>query len=414
MSDSQQPVSSSPFIRQWEDTRSDVLNAVAAVGESGWYILGERVRRFEEKIAAYCGRTHGVGCASGLDAIELALRVLGLRPGDKVLTTPLSAFATTLAIVRAGGRPVFVDTDEFGLLDLDLADQALEHDSEIRFLVPVHLYGRCLDIGRLTDIQSRHGIPVIEDCAQALGAAHDGRPAGSVGLVARRSFYPTKSLGALGDGGALVTDDPEVAELAGRLRDYGQGAKFEHLHIGMNSRLDELHAAVLEDVFLPRLEEWNTRRAEVAGRYLEGISNPDVRPVPTSRGFQSSWHLFPVRVPEDGRAAFRAHLEAGGVPTAVHYPTLIPSQPALSSVPHEVIGTVERARALTEEEVSLPIHAYLLDWEVERVVQLVNEWRAERGNGDSAGVNAARGDAARGDDAEGDDPEGDDPGGADE
>ena len=152
MSDSQQPVSSSPFVRQWEDTRSDVLNAVAAVGESGWYILGERVRRFEAKIAAYCGRAHAVGCASGLDAIELALRVLGLRPGDKVLTTPLSAFATTLAIVRAGGHPVFVDTDEFGLLDLDLADQALEHDSEIRFLVPVHLYGRCLDIGRLTDI----------------------------------------------------------------------------------------------------------------------------------------------------------------------------------------------------------------------------------------------------------------------
>ena len=185
--------------------------------------------------------------------IELALRVLGLQPGDKVLTTPLSAFATTLAIVRAGGHPVFVDTDEQGLLDLDLADDALQQDAEIRFMVPVHLYGRCLDMGHLMDIQSRHGIPVIEDCAQALGAAHDGRPAGSVGRVATLSFYPTKNLGALGDGGALVTDDPEVAELAGRLRDYGQSAKFEHVHMGMNSRLDELHAAVLEDVFLPRL-----------------------------------------------------------------------------------------------------------------------------------------------------------------
>ena len=225
-------------MRQWEDTRSDVLSAVEAVGESGWYILGERVRRFEERIAAYCGRAYAVGCASGLDAIELALRVLGVRPGDKVLTTPLSAFATTLAIVRASGRPVFVDTDEFGLLDLDLADRALEDDAEIRFVVPVHLYGRCLDIGRLMDIQNRHGIPVIEDCAQALGAAHDGRPAGSVALVATLSFYPTKNLGALGDGGALVTDDPEIAELASRLRNYGQGAKFEHLHIGMNSRLD--------------------------------------------------------------------------------------------------------------------------------------------------------------------------------
>ena len=375
MSDSQQPVSSSPFIRQWEDTRSDVLNAVAAVGESGWYILGERVRRFEERLAARCGRAHAVGCASGLDAIDLALRVLGLRPGDKVLTTPLSAFATTLAIVRAGGHPVFVDTDEFGLLDLDLAEHALERDTEIRFMVPVHLYGRCLDMERLMDIQSRHGISVIEDCAQALGAAHAGRQAGSVGRVATLSFYPTKNLGALGDGGALVTDDPEIAELASRLRDYGQGAKFEHLHIGMNSRLDELHAAVLEDVFLPRLEEWNARRAEVARRYLEEVSHPQVKPVPVRCGFQSSWHLFPVRVPGDRRAAFRAHLEGGGVQTAVHYPTLIPSQPALASVPHEVVETVERARALTEEEVSLPIHAYLLDWEVERVIQLVNEWQ---------------------------------------
>ncbi len=376
MSDSPQPVPSSPFVRQWEDTRSDVLNAVESVGESGWYVLGERVRCFEERIAASCGRAHAVGCASGLDAIELALRVLGVRPGDKVLTTPLSAFATTLAIVRAGGRPVFVDTDEYGLMDLDLADRALEKDAEIRFVVPVHLYGRCLDIGRLTDIQAHHGITVIEDCAQALGAAHDGRPAGSVGLVATLSFYPTKNLGALGDGGALVTDDPQVAELASRFRDYGQGAKFEHLHIGMNSRLDELHAAVLEEAFLPRLEGWNTRRAEVARRYLGGLSHPEVRPVPVRPGFQSSWHLFPVRVSADRRAAFRAHLEAGGVGTAVHYPTLIPSQPALSSVPHDVVGTVEQARSLTEEEVSLPIHPYLLDSEVERVVQLVNEWRA--------------------------------------
>ena len=319
---------------------------------------------------------HAVGCASGLDAIELALRVLGLRPGDKVLTTPLSAFATTLAIVRAGGRPVFVDTDEFGLLDLDLVDRTLEDDAEIRFVVPVHLYGRCLDLERLRDIQSRRGIPVIEDCAQALGAAHDGRPAGSVALVATLSFYPTKNLGALGDGGALVTDDPELAELASRLRDYGQGAKFEHLHVGMNSRLDELHAAVLDEVFLPRLEEWNARRAEVAGRYLEELSNPDVRPLWVRPDFRSSWHLFPVRVPADHRAAFRAHLEKGGVRTAVHYPTLIPSQPALSSVPLEVVGTVERALAMTEEEVSLPIHAYLWDSEVERIVQLANEWRA--------------------------------------
>ncbi len=376
MSDSQPPVSSHPFLRQWEDTRSDVLNAVESVGESGRYVLGERVRCFEERIAARCGRAHAVGCASGLDAIELGLRVLGLQPGDKVLTTPLSAFATTLAIVRAGGRPVFVDTDELGLLDLDLAESALEHDDEIRFVVPVHLYGRCLDLRRLMDIQSRHGLSVIEDCAQALGAAHDGRPAGSVAQVATLSFYPTKNLGALGDGGALVTDDPELAELARGLRDYGQGAKFEHLHLGMNSRLDELHAAVLEQAFLPRLEDWNARRAEVAHRYLEEVSNPDVRPLPVRHGFQSSWHLFPVRVPRDRREAFRAHLEAGGVSTAVHYPTLIPSQPALSSVPHDVVGSVERARTLTEEEVSLPIHAYLLDWEVERVVQVVNEWRA--------------------------------------
>jgi dTDP-3-amino-3,4,6-trideoxy-alpha-D-glucose transaminase len=193
--------------------------------------------------------------------------------------------------------------------------------------------------------------------------------------VATFSFYPTKNLGALGDGGALVTDDPEVAELARQLRDYGQRAKFEHVHLGMNSRLDELHAAVLEEAFLPRLKGWNERRAEVASVYLERLDSPGVVPLPVRKGFQSSWHLFPVRVSKDQRSVFRDHMEAAGVHTAVHYPMLIPAQPALASIPHEIAWPLEEARRLAEDEVSLPIHAYLLDSEVGQVVERVNEWR---------------------------------------
>ena len=203
-----------PFDRQWEDVGADVIAAVERVGKSGRYILGPEVAAFESKLARFVEAKHAVGCASGLDAIEIGLRALGLRRGEEVLTTPLSAFATTLAIIRAGGAPVFVDTDETGLLDLERARQCLEERPALRFFVPVHLFGQSLDLGRLQALKDEHGLQVVEDCAQALGASWCDRQVGGVGQVAALSLYPTKNLGALGDAGAVFTNDDGLADEA--------------------------------------------------------------------------------------------------------------------------------------------------------------------------------------------------------
>jgi dTDP-3-amino-3,4,6-trideoxy-alpha-D-glucose transaminase len=367
-------VLSNDFIRRWRDVGPDVMEAVGRVGESGRYVLGEEVAAFEAALARRLGRAAAVGCASGLDAIEMGLRALGLGRGTKVLTTPLSAFATTLGIVRAGGVPVFVDVDESGLLDLSLAEAALAADPSIRCLVPVHLYGHALDLARLASLKGRFGLRLLEDCAQSVTARRGGRAVGSAGDLSAVSFYPTKNLGALGDGGAVLTDDERLSDACRALRDYGQTGKYLHSELGLNSRLDELHAAVLRRALLPRLESWTERRRAVARRYFEEIRTPRVRPLPAAQGAESDWHLFPVLVQDGRRGAFVAHLRARGVQDAVHYPKLICDQRALRDVPFEVYGELARARAIAEGEVSLPIHPYLDDKEVERVVVAVNSW----------------------------------------
>ena len=196
------------FKRQWQLVEEAALGAVRRVGASGQYILGEEVEAFEASIARFCGVAHAVGVGNGMDALEISLRCLGLEKGDKVLTTPLSAFATTLAILRSGGFPVFVDVDELGAIDLRQCRQLLEHDDSIRFLVPVHLYGFPMNLHELSRLREDFGLFIVEDCAQAIGASYAGVPVGTVGQVAATSFYPTKNLGALGDGGAVLTKDP--------------------------------------------------------------------------------------------------------------------------------------------------------------------------------------------------------------
>ena len=226
------------------------------------------------------------------------------RPWDAARATRfsprrLSAFATTLAILRRGAVPVFIDTDSSGLMDLERAERACMADPAIRFAVPVHLYGHALDLPRLKWVRDRFSLNVVEDCAQAIGARFDGVAVGTVGQAAALSFYPTKNLGALGDGGAVLTRSPEVWRKVGVLRDYGQAAKYAHEVAGANSRLDELHAAVMHDAFLPRLAEWTARRRAIATLYLKGIPDGSVAPLPVPEGSESCWHLFPVRVAED-------------------------------------------------------------------------------------------------------------------
>jgi dTDP-3-amino-3,4,6-trideoxy-alpha-D-glucose transaminase len=363
------------FRRQWADTCEDTLQAVQAVGESGWYVLGKEVAAFESALATLWGCSHAVGVASGLDAIEICLRALGCKPGDKVLTTPISAFATTLAIAKLGAVPVFVDCDEYGLIDLERSNAAVRSDRSIGFFVPVHLYGHSLDLSRLQAMREEYDIKIVEDCAQAILAADvSGARVGTVGQMAATSFYPTKNLGALGDGGAILTDDDGAAAASRMLRDYGQVRKYEHSVPGYNSRLDELHAAILNRAHLPRLRQWTQVRRQIAARYLSGISNPAIRVPGAPPWSQSSWHLFPVCVAPEQKSAFLAYMRGAGVVVAEHYPAPIIDQPAMQSIPHEITGDCSGARRFCQSVVSLPIHPYMTGEETAAVVEACNRW----------------------------------------
>jgi dTDP-4-amino-4,6-dideoxygalactose transaminase len=360
-------VRANDFARQWRDIGDDSLEAVDRVGHSGWLVLGEEVRAFELELAAWWGVPHAVGVASGLDALEIALRCAGLPQGSRVLTTPLTAFATTLAIVRAGAEPVWCDVDESGGLDLDQVDATLRADRSIRAVMPVHLYGHPLDPVALERLAAEHDVIVIEDCAQSAGAERDGKPTGLAGIAAGTSLYPTKNLGAMGDGGVLLTSDETIAERARRLRNYGQGAQYEHVELGLNSRLDELHAAVLRSAMLPRLDRWLARRTEIASRYTEALRESRLRPV-VAAGGHSAHHLFPVEVLDLDPGAVREQIVQRGVAVGRHYPLACPEQPAVRGI-GTIVGDLAVARRLAERELSLPIHPYLEDHEVEVVIE---------------------------------------------
>ena len=363
------------FKRQWNDTRNDAMSAFEEIGASGWYILGREVRLFEEALARYWGLSHVVGVASGLDAIEISLKALGCGPGDRVLTTPLSAFATALAILNLGAVPVFVDTDKYGQIDLDACQALFESRPDIRFFVPVHLYGHALDMMRLKELRERFDCRMVEDCVQSIGACFQGVATGSAGQMSALSFYPTKNLGALGDGGAVLTDIEEYAQAARMLRDYGQSAKYRHELVGYNSRLDELHAGLLCRVSLGRLPAWTEARRGIAAAYIAGIRNPAIQVPGAPAGSHSCWHLFPVLVDPARKRGFMTWLAAREIGCGEHYPIAIPDQPAMAGVKFEIIGDLATAQRICRSEVSLPIHPYLQDSEIDRVIDACNLWR---------------------------------------
>lgn len=358
-----------------------VLPALQRVGASGWYILGQECEQFEKAFAQYCKTQFAIGTGNGLDALEIALRVEGLQKGDAVITPPLSAFATTLAIIRAGGKPVFVDVDEDGLLDLQAVEKLLQARSQIRFLLPVHLYGKCVSIEALKRLSDQYGLSVIEDAAQAVGASSKGTPVGGASRIWATSFYPTKNLGGIGDGGALLTDSEELAEKARSLRDYGQKGKYEHHLLGMNSRLDEIQAAILS-VHLESLEAMNLRRREIAQSYAQQIQSQHLislfQGTQLSHLSESSHHLYPVLLKDPAkRASFLSYLDQNGIQGQIHYPFLIPEAAALKDTAFEIEGDLKNARRFVESEVSLPIHPYLTESEVHHVVNVINCWGGE-------------------------------------
>ncbi len=362
------------FQRQWETIRKDILKTTEKVGASGWYILGQQVREFEASLAAYWSLAHAVGVASGLDALEISLRVLGCKAGDRVLTSPISAFATLMAILRIGAIPVLLDSDQFGLIDLDACQQFLRRSGNVRFFVPVHLFGHALDGVALKNLRDEFDLLMVEDCAQSVGARFRGAPTGKAGQLAATSFYPTKNLGTLGDGGAILTDLQDTADKARVLRDYGQVRKYHHAVLGYNSRLDELQAAYLDHVFLPRLDRWITKRKQVAARYCGQISNNKLHCTGSPAGSDSTWHLFPILVDPGLKRSFIEHLLQSGVQTGEHYPLALIEQEALKWSTVELTSGCPNAIRFCHSEISLPIHPFLGDDEITAVVSACNSW----------------------------------------
>ncbi|MBZ2187192.1 MAG: DegT/DnrJ/EryC1/StrS family aminotransferase [Bryobacter sp.] len=363
------------FRRQWADTGGAAMDAMAKVGASGWYVLGEQVKRFEQDLAHWWGVEQAIGVANGLDAIELALKALGCGPGDFVLTSPISAFATPLAITKLGAQPVFCDADESGQVDLAACRRTLEQRPEIRYFVPVHLFGQCLDLDELDRLRDDFQLGLVEDCAQSIGARFLGRPCGTAGQYAATSFYPTKNLGAMGDGGAVLTNSEAAALPVRQLRDYGQTAKYRHDLLGYNSRLDELQAAILAHAYLPWLTQWTLRRRAIAAEYLTGITNPAIRCVPVPPGSEGVWHLFPVLVQPHRKEAAMAHFKAAEVATGEHYPLALVEQKALAHLAGKWGSGCARAQHFCHAEISLPIHPYLTDAEVRQVIDAANGWQ---------------------------------------
>jgi dTDP-3-amino-3,4,6-trideoxy-alpha-D-glucose transaminase len=340
-----------------------VLDAIGRVVRSGWFVLGPEVEGFEAEFAAASGTTHAVGVGTGTDAITLILRALDIGAGDEVITPPLSAAYSALAVMMAGARPVFADIDP-ARLTLDPAATEAAITTRTRAILPVHLYGQPADLGALSRIADRHGLALVEDAAQAHLATCEGRPVGTVGIAGAFSFYPTKNLGALGDGGAVITADARLAARLRRLRNGGQTSRYHHEEPGANSRLDEMQAAILR-ARLPFLRGWTDRRRAIAARYSARLAAPGLT-VPRRFDEGHVYHLFPVLARD--RSALQARLDADGVGTLIHYPVPIPRQPALASTNPRQCPVADRVCA---EVLSLPMYPSLADDQVDLVIEAV-------------------------------------------
>jgi dTDP-4-amino-4,6-dideoxygalactose transaminase len=346
--------------------RDELLAAFERVMQSSGFILGEEVERFEEEFASYCAVRHCVGVASGTAAITLALIAANIGQGDEVIVPSHTFAASALGVMHAGATPVLCDVDPVtGLLDLGSAEEAVGERTAA--ILPVHLYGQLCDMGAVAAFADRHGIAVFEDAAQAHGCAAGGRRAGAFGRAAAFSFYPSKNLGALGDGGAITTDDPELAERARALRDLGQRAKGIHAEAGHNERLDGLQAAFLRTK-LRHLDAWNEARRRAAAEYRRRLPK-SLRLLEERTPEACVYHLFPVRLSE--RDTLRAHLEAAGVETGLHYSPPLHLQPALRRAGR--VDSLREAEAWAREELSLPIFPELRGTEIERIAAICSE-----------------------------------------
>lgn len=362
-----------PFLEvrsSYVELKSEIDAAIARVTDSGWYIGGSEVAEFERQFAQYCEAAHSVGVANGLDALHLALRALDVGPGDEVIVSSNTFIATWLAVSMVGATPVGVEPDP-GTHNIDPTQITAAITPRTKVLLPTHLYGQPADIDSILNIARAHGLKVVEDAAQAHGARYKGRRIGAHGDAVAWSFYPGKNLGALGDGGALTTDDPVIAERVRELGNYGSREKYVNEVQGVNSRLDPIQAAVLA-VKLRRLDDWNARRAETASIYLEQLETAGITLPEVPEWASPSWHLFVVQTAE--RDALRQNAEQVGVQTQVHYPIPPHLQKAYSCLGLGP-GSFPVAERLARSILSLPIGPHLGPEQVREVVSAVSGWR---------------------------------------
>lgn len=340
---------------------ADVKAAIDRVLASGWFVLGPEVEAFESEFAAASKVPHAVCVGNGTDAITLILRGLDIGRGDEVITTPLSAAFSALAIMMAGARPVFTDIDPERLtLDPRAVEAAVT--SRTRAIMPVHLYGQAADMRPLEALAAKHNLALVEDAAQAHLATADGRPVGTIGIAAATSFYPTKNLGAAGDGGAVLTRDTQLAARVTRLRNGGQSSRYQHDEFGVNSRLDEMQAAILR-ARLHYLPAWTARRRAIAARYRAALQGAKVG-VPSEFDAGHVYHLFPVLTAERDR--FQAYMKQRGIDTLIHYPVAIPRQRALAATSPAMCPIADQ---VCSQVVSLPIYPGLSEGAVTAVAE---------------------------------------------
>lgn len=339
----------SGVLEQYSTIKEEVNAAIQKVLTSGWYILGREVEAFEREFAAYCGVKYVVGCASGTEAICLALMALGIKCGDEVITVANTAVPTISAISMVGATPVFVDVDDDFLMDVTQVERRITEHTKV--IMPVHLYGQMADMDNLLAIARQHHLKIIEDDCQAHGAEYKGRKAGAWGEMGCFSFYPTKNLGCYGDGGAVTTNSRELYELLVMLRNYGQKQRYYHAIKGINSRLDEIQAAILR-VKLKHLEKWNAKRSQLAEQYTRALQDWLRCPIQKPHR-RHVYHLYVIRTKE--RERLITFLSETGIETLIHYPVPVHLQEAYRDLGYK-LGDLPQTELMMNEILSLPIH----------------------------------------------------------
>lgn len=360
-------VSFEPMHKEVED---EMLHKFKEVYGKNWFIQGEEVKKFEEEFTEYCGAKYCIGCGNGLDALYLILRGYDIGQGDEVIVPSNTYIATALAVSYTGAKPVFVEPDlNTYNIDPNLIEKAIT--GRTKAIIAVHLYGQPADMNPINEIAKKYSLKVIEDSAQAHGALYNAKKTGSLGDASGFSFYPGKNLGALGDAGAVVTNNKELADKIRAIANYGSDKKYRHIYKGTNSRLDEVQAAFLR-IKLRNLDKWNENRKMIAQKYLEGINNPEIVKPNVTDYAKHVWHLYVIRTKK--RNEFQQYLEQNGIGTVIHYPIAIHLQQAYEELGYKE-GDFPLAEKIADEVLSLPMWPGMTDEEINYVIEKINNWR---------------------------------------